>query len=139
VQRVRTGQYKETVARIVFEVEAGLTPKVLGVEDPPRIVVDLAGVRAPTLRPRTRRPVANRPMPRARQRSPALRLRSNGSMVRERRRHAGLVGCRRGARGGRDVARDDGSRGRSSGYARPRDRHRARPEARRQVRRHRRS
>jgi N-acetylmuramoyl-L-alanine amidase len=43
VQRVRTGQYKEKVARVVLEVEAGLTPKVLGVEDPPRVVIDLAG------------------------------------------------------------------------------------------------
>jgi N-acetylmuramoyl-L-alanine amidase len=43
ITRVRTGQYQARVARIVLEVESAVSPKVLAVEDPPRIVVDLAG------------------------------------------------------------------------------------------------
>jgi N-acetylmuramoyl-L-alanine amidase len=40
---VRTGQYQPTVARVVLEVDGAVTPKVLGVESPPRVVVDVTG------------------------------------------------------------------------------------------------
>ena len=43
VRRVRTGQFKADVARIVLELEGPVSPKVFLLEEPPRLVIDLTG------------------------------------------------------------------------------------------------
>lgn len=43
VTRIRAGQHKERIARIVVEVQGNLTPKILQLETPPRIIVELTG------------------------------------------------------------------------------------------------
>lgn len=43
VKRVRTGQFSESTARIVLELEGPVTSKVFQLEQPPRLVIDLSG------------------------------------------------------------------------------------------------
>ncbi len=44
IRRVRVGQHDPGIARIVMELAAPVVPKVFSLDDPPRIVIDLADV-----------------------------------------------------------------------------------------------
>jgi len=43
VKQVRTGQYSDTTTRVVLDLEGPVTPSVVSLSTPPRIVIDLKG------------------------------------------------------------------------------------------------